>query len=69
MDKAEDVLVLVYSDQGWMAGVLPREFPGTPDDAFTATLGQYTVLIPQADRVHELQGRTLQYEENLLSVV
>jgi hypothetical protein len=52
-----------------MAGVLPRDFPGTPANAFTASLGRYTVLIPQTEQLDELRGRTLQYESNVLAVV
>lgn len=69
MNPEDDVLVLVWSDVGWMAGVLPREFPGTPGDALRANLDGYTVLIPQADRLGELNGRTLQFEADVLSVV
>ena len=69
MNSVDDVLVLVRSDAGWMAGVLPRDFPGAPHDAFKASLGQYTVLIPQTDRLDELQGLTLQCEANVLAVV
>ena len=61
MNSDDDVLVLVWSDAGWMAGVLPRDFPGTPDTALKTNLGRFTVLIPQADRLDELQGLTLEY--------
>ena len=69
MNPEDDVLVLVWSDVGWMAGVLPREFPGTPTEALRARLEQYTVLIPQAERINELNGRTLQFEAQVLTVV
>ena len=68
MNPEDDVLVLVWSETGWMAGVLPRAFPGTPEHALRAHLEEYTVLIPQAERLDELHGRTLQYEADLLTV-
>jgi hypothetical protein len=69
MNSEDDVLVLVRSGASWMAGVLPRDFPGTPANAFTASLGRYTVLIPQTEQLDELRGRTLQCESNVLAVV
>ncbi len=69
MNTDDDVLVLVWSDAGWMAGVLPRDFPGTPDTALKASLGRYTVLIPQIDRIRDLQGLTLEYGAQGLAVV
>lgn len=68
MNSEDDVLVLVWSDAGWMAGVLPRDFPGTPDTAMKTSLGRFTVLIPQTDRVHELANLTLEYGAQGLTV-
>lgn len=69
MNSVDDVLVLVWAEAGWMAGVLPRDFPGTPNNALKASIGRYTVLIPQEERLQELEGRTLQYEADALAVV
>lgn len=69
MNTEDDVLVLVRSGAGWMAGVLPRDFPGTPDSALKANLGSYTVLIPQTENLRELQGLTLEYGAQGLAVV
>ncbi len=69
MNPEDDVLVLVLSEKGWIAGVLPRKFPGTPSKVVTARLEQYTVLFPQPEQVRNLDGRTLEFAENVLSVV
>lgn len=69
MDPEEDVLVMVMSDSGWLAGVLPRQFPGTPTEAVTAQLDQYTVLFPQPEQMKKLDGHTLDYAGDVLSVV
>lgn len=68
MNPDEDVLVMVLSDDGWIAGVLPRKFPGTPTEALEARLDRYTVLFPQPASITSLDGRTLEFTENVLSV-
>jgi hypothetical protein len=69
MGPADDYLVFSWSDKGWIAGVLPRSFPSGQVRAMKARLDQYTIFIPQPDKLDELNGCKLEYEGRLLSVV
>lgn len=69
MNPDDDVLVLVHSDSGWIAVVLSRHFPGTPTTALKVRLDRYSVLIPQPEQLKKLNGCTLEFAENVLSVI
>jgi len=69
MDADDDYLVLSWTDTGWIAGVLPRSFPGGEKRTMKARLDKYTILIPQPDQLQKLHGRKLEYEDRVLSVV
>ncbi|MDH3453493.1 MAG: hypothetical protein OEN20_13870 [Gammaproteobacteria bacterium] len=76
VDPRREELVFVWgvlgsaSKSGWTVAVLPREDEIYPEDHFfRARLGDYMIVVPQSNHVDKLNGRTLQYENNDLSVL